>query len=101
MSKASELGIAIIGMSGRFPGAPDVEALWRNLEVGVESIRFFSDEELLRAGVGPALLAKPNYVRARGVLDNLDLFDAELFGFTPREAQTANPQQRLFLECAW
>lgn len=101
MSNGSEFGIAVIGMSGRFPGADDVNTLWRNLEAGIESIRFFSDSELLSAGIEPKLLAHPNYVKARGCLDHVDLFDAEFFGFTAREAQIANPEQRLFLECAW
>src|SRR5262249_13522885 len=79
----------------------DIDTFWRNLENGVESIRFFSDAELSHAGIAARLLANPNYVKARGVLDDVDLFDAEFFGFTPREAETANPQQRLFLECAW
>ncbi|WP_437896241.1 type I polyketide synthase [Sorangium sp. So ce124] len=95
------LDIAIIGMAGRFPGAPDVAAFWRNLCAGVESVSILTDEELLGAGVDPALIARPEYVRARAVLDDIELFDAELFGFTPREAAALDPQHRLFLECAW
>ncbi|MGK3998768.1 type I polyketide synthase [Sorangium sp. So ce1024] len=95
------LEIAIIGMAGRFPGAPDVATLWRNLCAGVESVAVLSEDELLAAGVDPALIARPDYVRARAVLDDIDLFDAELFGFTPREAAALDPQHRLFLECAW
>ncbi|WP_437779135.1 type I polyketide synthase [Sorangium sp. So ce1097] len=95
------LEIAIIGMAGRFPGARDVATFWRNLCAGVESVAFLTDEELLAAGVDPALLARPEYVRARAVLDDIDMFDAELFGFTPREAAALDPQHRLFLECAW
>ncbi|MFL6289712.1 MAG: amino acid adenylation domain-containing protein, partial [Thermoanaerobaculia bacterium] len=93
--------IAVVGMAGRFPGARDLGELWRNLRDGVESIRFFTDEELFAAGVHPTLLADPAYVRARGVLDGTDLFDAGLFEHTPREAQILDPQQRLFLETAW
>ncbi|KYF76786.1 polyketide synthase type I [Sorangium cellulosum] len=95
------LDIAIIGMAGRFPGARDVEALWRNLSAGVESISVLSDDELLKEGVDPALLARPDYVRTRAVLDDIDRFDAEFFGFTPLEAAALDPQHRLFLECAW
>lgn len=95
------LDIAIIGMAGRFPGARDVETFWQNLCAGVESVSVLTDEELLAAGVTPALLARPDYVRARAVLDDIDKFDAEFFGFTPREAATLDPQHRLFLECAW
>jgi amino acid adenylation domain-containing protein len=96
-----ERDIAIVGMAGRFPGAADLDAFWSNLRAGVESISFFSDAELLAAGVAPALLADPAYVRARSVLDGIELFDARLFGFSPREAARIDPQQRLLLETAW
>ncbi|WP_437811934.1 type I polyketide synthase [Sorangium sp. So ce1078] len=95
------LEIAIIGMAGRFPGARDVATFWQNLCAGVESVSILTDEELLAAGVDPALIARPEYVRARAVLDDIEMFDAELFGFTPREAAALDPQHRLFLECAW
>ena len=93
--------IAIIGMTGRFPGADNLDAFWRNLRDGVESVSFYSDEELLAAGVHPALLAHPNYVKAGSPLENFELFDARFFGFSPREAEIMDPQHRLFLECAW
>ncbi|MCP4699597.1 MAG: amino acid adenylation domain-containing protein, partial [Gammaproteobacteria bacterium] len=93
--------IAIIGMAGRFPGAENVNAFWRNLRAGVESITFFSDEELLAEGIDPALLNNPDYVKANGILEDIELFDAAFFGFSPREAEIMDPQQRLFLECAW
>ncbi|HVT15727.1 MAG TPA: amino acid adenylation domain-containing protein, partial [Thermoanaerobaculia bacterium] len=93
--------VAIIGMAGRFPGAADLGELWRNLRGGVESIAFFTDAELLAAGVDPDLLSNPRYVRARGVLDGIERFDAAHFGFSPREAAITDPQQRLLLECAW
>ncbi|HSK79062.1 MAG TPA: beta-ketoacyl synthase N-terminal-like domain-containing protein, partial [Thermoanaerobaculia bacterium] len=92
--------VAVIGMAGRFPGAPDLAAFWRNLRGGVESISFFSEEELLAAGVPPEILADPNYVRAGGSLEGSDLFDAAFFDIGPREAQILDPQQRAFLECA-
>jgi acyl transferase domain-containing protein len=93
--------IAIIGMAGRFPGASDTDALWRILRDGVEAITRFTEEELAAAGVSPELLANPHYVKARGILEGFDQFDAEFFGFTPREAEVMDPQQRLFLENAW
>jgi amino acid adenylation domain-containing protein len=98
---ASGSAVAIVGMAGRFPGAADPEELWRNLCGGVESITFFPDEELAAAGIDPALLADPAYVRARGVLPGADTFDAAFFDCTPREAEILDPQQRVFLECAW
>src|SRR4051812_47019603 len=97
----SATDIAIVGMTGRFPGANSVDELWRNLRDGVESISFFSDEQLLAAGVDRALLEDRNYVRARGVVAGAELFDAPFFGYSPKEAEMLDPQQRLFLECAW
>jgi amino acid adenylation domain-containing protein len=93
--------IAIVGMSGRFPGADGIESFWHNLRDGSESIRAFSDDELLAAGVDPALLQQPGYVKAGAPLDKIDQFAATFFGYTPREAEIMDPQQRLFLECAW
>src|SRR6185503_11718425 len=93
--------IAVVGMAGRFPGAGDLNQYWQNLRNGVESISFFSDEELLAAGIDPSFLKDPAYVRAAGVLEGIDQFDAAFFGFNPREAEIADPQQRIFLECAW
>ena len=93
--------IAVIGMAGRFPGAKNLEAFWRNVRDGIESVSVLSEPELLAAGVDPELLRDPRYVRARAVLEDIDLFDAALFGFTPREAELLDPQQRLFLESAW
>jgi phthiocerol/phenolphthiocerol synthesis type-I polyketide synthase E len=94
-------GLALVGMSGRFPGAQNVETFWQNIASGVKSIRLFSDEELLAAGVDPAQLAQPNFVKAGSLLEQIDQFDAAFFGYTPREAELMDPQHRLFLECAW
>src|SRR5688572_13761134 len=93
--------IAIIGMEGRFPGAKNVEEFWRNLRGGVHSISFFNDQEMELVSVDRAELDRTNYVKAGGVLDGIELFDAAFFGFTPREAEITDPQHRLFLECAW
>jgi acyl transferase domain-containing protein len=93
--------VAIIGMSGRFPGARDLGQFWQNLAGAVESVKFFSDEELLAAGVPGELVHNPEYVKAAPVLDDVDLFDARFFQFSPREATITDPQHRLMLECAW
>ncbi len=93
--------IAIVGMAGRFPGANDIEQFWSNLAAGVESIRFFSDDELLAAGLDPQLLSESRYVKARGALEQAEAFDAAFFGMSPRQAEVTDPQQRAFLECAW
>ncbi|HWI61390.1 MAG TPA: polyketide synthase, partial [Symbiobacteriaceae bacterium] len=95
------LEIAIVGMAGRFPGADDVDRFWRNLKAGLESISFFTDEELQDAGIAPALLSNPHYVKAKGVLADVDRFDAAFFGYYPREAAVMDPQHRIFLEVAW
>ncbi|MBE9186426.1 aminotransferase class III-fold pyridoxal phosphate-dependent enzyme [Microcoleus sp. LEGE 07076] len=97
----SELeGIAIIGMAGRFPGAANIEELWQNLCGGVESTTLFSDAEL-DLSIDPNLRQDPNYVKARGIIDGADRFDAAFFGVSPREAEITDPQQRVFLEIAW
>ncbi|MFI6225934.1 SDR family NAD(P)-dependent oxidoreductase [Micromonospora echinospora] len=93
--------IAVIGMAGRFPGAADIDQFWRNLSDGVESISRFTEAELLAAGEDPARIADPAYVNARPVLADVADFDAEFFGFGPREATVADPQQRIFLEVAY
>lgn len=93
--------IAVVGMAGRFPGARNVDELWHNLQQGVASFTTFEDEELLAAGVDPLLLAASDYVRVGAILDDVEGFDAALFGYSPREAEIMDPQHRLFLECAW
>jgi acyl transferase domain-containing protein len=93
--------IAVIGLSGRFPGAKSPSALWTNVREGVETITFFSDEQLLAAGVPPEKLRDPAYVKACGRLADIDMFDAAFFGMSPRDAAVFDPQHRLFLECAW
>lgn len=94
-------GIAIIGMSGRFPGARNLDEFWQNLRDGVESISSFSEAELLASGVSPDLLKRQDYVNAAGIIQDAELFDASFFGFNPAEASVLDPQQRLFMECAW
>ncbi|MEO0834663.1 MAG: type I polyketide synthase, partial [Cyanobacteria bacterium J06642_3] len=93
--------IAIIGMAGRFPGANNINVFWQNLQNSVESIDFFTDEELLATGVEPTLLNDQQYVKAGTVLEDIELFDAPFFGFTPRDAEITDPQHRIFMECVW
>jgi|GEM_PF-306729 amino acid adenylation domain-containing protein len=92
--------IAIIGMVLRFPGAENPDEFWENLTLGKESVTFLSDEELSASGVDRETFTDPNYIKAGAFLRDIDLFDAPFFGYTPREAETTDPQQRLFLECA-
>ncbi|BAY66481.1 beta-ketoacyl synthase [Calothrix brevissima NIES-22] len=100
-SQQTGLEVAIIGLAGRFPGAKNIDEFWQNLLNGVESIKSFTDEELLAAGVEPTLLHQPNYVKAGAILNDIEMFDAAFFGYNPREAEILNPQHRLFLECAY
>ncbi len=97
---AADTEVAIVGLAGRFPGASNVEVFWKNLCNGVESITVFSNEELIKAGIDPELVNDPNYVRASGFLEGIELFDAAFFGYSPKEAKTLDPQHRLFLQCA-
>ncbi len=97
----AETDIAIVGMAAHLPGAPDIGAYWRNLVGGVESIRVLSEDELLAAGESPARIRRPNYVPAAAVLDGVPDFDADFFGFSPKEAAILDPQHRHFLEVAW
>lgn len=91
--------VAIVGMAGRFPEAKNLSEFWQNLKNGVESISFFSDAELTAAGVNSER-ADPNYVPAKAVLEDVDLFDAAFFDYNPREAEMLDPQHRVLLECA-
>ncbi|RZI77590.1 MAG: amino acid adenylation domain-containing protein [Variovorax sp.] len=92
--------VALIAMAGRFPGAADVEQFWDNLCAGRDSISFFDDESL-DPSVSASLRADPTYVKARGVIDDVDMFDPAFFGINPKEAQLMDPQQRVFLEICW
>ena len=96
-----ELEIAVIGMAGRFPGARSIEEFWRNLCGGVESISTFTNEQLASFGISPSVYKNPDFVKAAPVLESMEEFDAEFFGYSPREAALMDPQHRLFLECAW
>jgi len=93
--------VAIIGLSCRFPGASSPEEYWKNLCRGIESITFFSDEELVAAGVDPSLVANPNYVKAAPTLRDVEMFDASFFGYSPKDAALMDPQHRMFLEVCW
>jgi len=95
------LEVAVVGMAARFPGADDVDAFWRNLREGVESVAFFTREQLRAAGGHPAVTEHPELVPAMGELRGADEVDALLLGLTPRDAEVLDPQHRVLLECAW
>ncbi|HEX6371583.1 MAG TPA: beta-ketoacyl synthase N-terminal-like domain-containing protein [Longimicrobium sp.] len=96
-----EFDVAIVGMAGRFPGAEDLDAFWRVLREGRETITHFTEDELRAAGVPDDVLALPGFVKAIGKLRDIQHFDAGFFGYSPREAQVLEPGHRIFLECAW
>ncbi|MFF7381091.1 amino acid adenylation domain-containing protein [Streptomyces massasporeus] len=100
-TRADEDAVAIVGVALRLPGANDAEEFWANLRGGVESIRRFTDQELLDAGVPAHVLEEPGFVPAKGYIEDADRFDAEFFRCSPFEAQNMDPQHRLFLETAW
>jgi len=96
-SSAALDGVAVVGMVGRFPGADTLDQLWRNLCNSVESISVFTPEEL-GPGIDEQLRRDTDYIRARGLIEGADLFDAAFFGISPLEARVMDPQQRVFLE---
>ncbi|WP_019545173.1 type I polyketide synthase [Streptomyces sulphureus] len=92
--------VAIVGMAGRFPGARDLDAFWANLVEGRESVAPLKEGDYLAAGGDPAGWDDPYLVKAASVVEGIDEFDAEYFGYPPAEAELLDPQQRLFLQCA-
>ena len=100
--ETSEQGdIAVVSMAGRFPGADSIDEFWSNLCEGKESVTFFSTDDLAESFISPDLINAPNYIRACPIIENIEWFDHDLFGMTRSEAELLDPQQRLFLECAW
>ena len=97
----SENDIAIVGMAAHLPGASSVAEYWANLRAGLRAIRPLDETALLAAGEDPALMRHPNYVAAAAPLEGFARFDAEFFGFSPKEAAILDPQHRQFLEVAW
>jgi len=100
MNANQDTRIAIVGMAGRFPKAPNVDALWQALKEGRECLSTLDREDLLEAGNPPEDVDHPDYVPMAGLIEGADLFDARLFGFSPKEADYIDPQHRVFLEVA-
>lgn len=98
---SSAMDIAVIGMACKFPGADNIDKFWQNIVNGVESITQFSEEELLNSGIDPTLLSQPNYIKAKGFLENAEFFDSEFFGYSAHEAEIMDPQSRILHQCAW
>ena len=93
--------IAIIGMSGKFPKADSIDEFWKNICEGKECITFHNEDELIEEGIDEETVKNPHYVKARGEINNIDFFDADFFNFSPREAESMDPQHRILLEVAW
>ncbi len=95
-------GIAIIGMSLKFPKASSPEEFWNNIYEGRNCIEHLTDSELLAAGVSEEQLNSPDYVKVKGgTMDSPYEFDAGLFNYSESEAQAMEPQMRIFHEVAW
>lgn len=92
--------VAVIGMAGRFPGANTLERFYQNIRDGRECISFFTKEEL-EGEVDSRLLDSELYVRAKGVVEGSEYFDARMFGYSDREAELMDPQVRLLHECVF
>ena len=93
--------IAVVGLAGRFPGAPDVDTFWENLCAGRETISHFTEGELdFSNATAPGAVPNARYVRSRSIIGGVELFDARHFGIPPKEAELLDPQHRILLECA-
>ncbi|MEP6299039.1 MAG: polyketide synthase, partial [Ilumatobacter sp.] len=101
MSETDESAVAIVGMSGRFPGAPDVNRLWERVVAGDDCLVDLNPALLIQAGLPASIVNQPNYVPRAGILEGVDRFDAEFFGIGARDASIMDPQHRHFLECSW
>ena len=101
MKDATGYEIAVIGMAGRFPGAENIDEYWQNLVNGVESVSFFSDEEILSESPDEPNLNHPDFVKAYAPIQGKEYFDAAFFGYTPDEATLMDPQMRILHEVVW
>lgn len=98
---SEERDVAVIAMNCTFPGATSIYKYWNNIKNGVESITQFSRDELLKSGIPESVIDNARYVPARGVIEGIEYFDAEFFGYSPSEAEVMDPQHRVFMEHAW
>lgn len=98
---AGENLVAIVGMAAHLPGAADLSHYWQMLREGRTAVRRLTESELLASGESPTLLKNPAYVPFAAPLEGFDRFDAEFFGFSPKEAAIIDPQHRHFLEVGW
>ena len=97
----AESDIAIVGMAARLPGAARSTRTGPTCATASSRSADSTDEELLAAGESPDRLRHQNYVPRGGAARRLEMFDADFFGFSPKEAAIMDPQHRHFLEVAW
>ncbi|WP_420450770.1 type I polyketide synthase [Ilumatobacter sp.] len=96
-SVVDENAVAIVGMSCRYAGANDPDELWAQVVAGNDCL-VDVDDALAPASAGHA---GSEWIGRTGVIDDVEMFDPGFFGMSPRDAAITDPQQRLFLECAW
>ncbi|MCU7694196.1 polyketide synthase [Haoranjiania flava] len=89
--------IAVIGMECNFPGAGSISEFWHVLKSGKETVSFFDSDEI-DSSVDESIKNDPAYIKARGILKDVDQFDADFFNINPKLAELMDPQQRIFLE---
>ena len=91
LEQGEEHPITIIGMALRVPGAVTPQQFWHNVLEGRDSITHFAAQELRRAGIPTKKLSNPDYVPTRPVLEDIEHFDAALFGISELEAERSDP----------
>lgn len=99
--KYDGLEIAVIGISGQFPGSEDHRQYWENLLAGKELLKTFTDEELIRTGVSAEAVRDPHYVKTVGILEHKDRFDRGFFNYSVEEVNFMDPQIRIYHEHCW
>ncbi|MFS4449747.1 beta-ketoacyl synthase N-terminal-like domain-containing protein, partial [Maribacter sp. 2307UL18-2] len=101
MSNYKSTDIAIIGISGKFPGSKNLDEFWGNIIEGKESVSFFTTEELSNESISKELLDSDSYVKANAYLKDKHYFDSGFFNYLPKEARLMDPQMRLFHQVCW
>ncbi|MBA4058242.1 MAG: polyketide synthase, partial [Marivirga sp.] len=101
MSNFKTTDVAIIGVAGQFPGARNINEFWTNIRDGIQSISFFTNEELIDEGIPEDLINSASYVKANAYLKDKHYFDSAFFDYLPDEGKIMDPQLRLFHQNCW
>jgi amino acid adenylation domain-containing protein len=99
--KIEDNDIAVVGMYARFPGSETLEEFWNNLSNGKETLRSFTEEELLESGLTEEEIHSEAFVNIGGSMKDAEYFDYKLFGYTPQEAARMSPQMRVFHQAVY